>query len=501
MLPPRSALPIGLALLAAVGLAGCRPAAVRAQQNAALADQLIGLKAYPAAATTLAKATALDPDNPDLWLRLGRVQLQANNPGGADQAFQRASELAPDNVEALENLTVLAVRAGQLDRAKRYMDPLLVLQPDDAAGLLAGGAIALQEHRTADARAAADRLVAGAPEIAEGHILLARSLAAAHQMDEAVAILRKRIAVLKEGPDAIEARALLVSYYRQMGNLAGVRSIALELFRLKPGDPSYALEAARAFHAAGQGAQADRAIAGLLKAHPGAVAIVQAVIQYRRATLPPSAAVTAIETLASGASRPVVVSVANALTDMGAPARAIALVAPLTAGPLDGAHVDATVALARALIAAGRTAEARSRLDAVLAFDPGNVAALVARGGLRLAAGDRAGALTDSQLAWSDDQTNQAAALLVAKVHVRSGEAALAQQAYALAIQAFPDSYPVLATYLDWLGQTGQADNGLQPLASYARRHRGDGVAWQRYALLCRRLNDPCATETRLSGT
>jgi predicted Zn-dependent protease len=163
--------------------------------------------------------------------------------------------------------------------------------------------------------------------------------------------------------------------------------------------------------------------------------------------------------------------------------------------------VDATVALARALIAAGRTAEARSRLDAVLAFDPGNVAALVARGGLRLAAGDRAGALTDAQLAWSDDQTNQAAALLVAKVHARSGEAALAQQAYALAIQAFPDSYPVLATYLDWLGQTEQADNGLQPLASYARRHRGDGLAWQRYALLCRRLNDPCATETRLSGT
>ena len=485
-------------MAALLAVAGCHSAAVRAERQAALADQLMALKAYPAAATALGRATALDSDNPTLWLKLGRAQLQAGNTGAADQAFQRAAELVPDSVEALENLVVLAVRAGQIDRARRILDPLLVLQPDDPAGLLAQGAIALRERRAGEALAAADRLIAVSPDVGEAYVLRARALWAQGQRDEALALLRKRAALSPDGADGIEVRALLVDYYRQSGDLAGVRSTALELHRLQPKDPSYALESARALHAQGRDAEADGVLAALMQAHPGSTAIVQAVIDYRRATLPPAQAREAVAALAARARPPIVALIANALTDMGAPAQALALVGTHGGGIVEAGTVDAAIATARALAASGQAGPARARLDAVLAFDEGNVAALVARARLRMAAHDFAGALADAQLAQASDGTSQPAALLVAQVQAAAGDRVLAQQAFAQAVRTLPDSFPVLTTYLDWLEGTGRARDGITPAASFARQHRGNRAAWRRYAALCRETSNPCLAEAEV---
>lgn len=481
---------VGLALVASV--AGCHSPAERAQREAGLADQLADAKAYPAAAAAMARATALDADDPALWLKFGRLQLQAGDPGGADQAFQRAAELAPDNVEALENLAILSVRAGQPDRARRYMDPLLVLQPDDPAALLAQGAIALRERHAPEALATADRLLQVSPDLAEAHILRARALMATGRLDDAIALLRKRATVLTDGPDAIEVRALLVDAYRQAGDLAGVRATALELHRLQPDDPAYALESARALHAQGRDREADAVLAGLRKGHPGSVAIARAIMDYRRSTMSPVAARDAVAALAVGASPAIIVVVANTLTDMGAPARALALAAPLAAGAPTGRSLDAGTAAARAEAALGRPGAAAKRLDAILRFDSANVPALIERARLRLASRDFAGALADAQLAQSGDDGSQAAALLVARAYAGARQGVLAQQAYAQALQGFPDSFPVLAEYLDWLAATGHAADGLTPAASFARRHRGNAAAVGRYEGLCRLTGASC---------
>lgn len=500
----RTALPRRLraaALLAALpawlAVGGCQPAEVRAQKQAAIADQLAAQKAFPAAAVAMGRATRLDGNNTDLWLKLGHVSLQAGDFAAADQAFQRAAELQPDSVEALENLVMLALRAGMMDQAKRFMDPLLVLQPDDPAGLLTQGSIALHERRYGEAIATADRLMATAPDITEAYLLRARALTGAGRTGEGIALLEKRATAAPAEADARALLSLLLDLYRRTGDVAGVRGTALRLHRLLPADPSYAMESARAYHAQGRDDLADATIADLRRAHPGSVGIVRAIVAYRVATLPGPAARAAVAAMARGAPPGIVAAVAGALVDMGDAGQALALVGPLIGPAVDAGNVDAATASARALAALGRDGEARARIDRVLAFDSGNVPALVTRARFRLARRDLAGALTDAQLAWSSDDDSQDAALLIAQIYDAGGNAGLAQQSYARAVQAFPDNYPLLGRYLDWLVAAGRRDAAIDAVSSYARRHRANRVAWQRYAALCTAAGNACVEEAR----
>jgi Flp pilus assembly protein TadD len=79
----------------------------------------------------LAKASALEPKNPEIWLSLGRALALLQDDPGARHSFEQAAQLEPDSSRALEELAQLAaseparqaallLRAG--DRAARSLD-------------------------------------------------------------------------------------------------------------------------------------------------------------------------------------------------------------------------------------------------------------------------------------------------------------------------------------------------------------------------------------------
>ena len=489
---------VGLALgLASLAVPGCRPPEQQAALEVAKADQLLAENNGYGAFVALGRATRLDANNVDAWLKLGLLQLRAGDATAADQSFQRAQELAPDNIAALDNLVILSIRGGDLDRAKRYMDALLVLQPDDPAGLLAQGAIALRERRLPDALAASERLVKDYTDISEGFLLRARVLTALGRPREATDLLEQWLATHVGNGGAKNVLLLLLERYREDGNVGGIRSVARRLHDLAPDEPRYALEVARADVAEGHRDRADGIVRALLRAHPRTPAVTRAVLAFWRDTLPPGEARARALALAGGASVPTKVAIANSLVDVGLAADALAVVMPLVGSEVTAGTVDARAAQVRALAAIGDVREARRRADQVLAFDGGVVAVLMVRAQLFLAARAYDAALADAQLAQNSDADNEAAAGLIARIYAAQGNSALAQQAYALAVQRFPDSFGMLSAYLDWLNAAGRRRDAVQAAGSYARQHRRSAPAWRRYADLCRAEQDPCLAEAQ----
>lgn len=78
----------------------------------------------------LLSITTTHPELSGPWLNLGITHLQLGDSSAAETAFQRALEANPGNIEACNQLGVLARRAGQFDAARRYYEAALLNDPD-----------------------------------------------------------------------------------------------------------------------------------------------------------------------------------------------------------------------------------------------------------------------------------------------------------------------------------------------------------------------------------
>ncbi|UAK24140.1 tetratricopeptide repeat protein [Sphingomonas nostoxanthinifaciens] len=471
-----------------LALAACRPAADKANAYEALYDQLMPVKAYPAALVSIQSAVAKDESEPRRWLKLGQVLLILNQPAQAAEAFQHALDLQPDNVGALENLAVLSVRGNQYEMAKRYADPLLLIQPTSLGGLLASSMTALHEKRYDDAGKAADLLIANYPDREDGWIIKARILDASGHTRNAAALLTKRA---ETNPDSVEINSQLLLLFQRLGDLRGVQDTAIRLARAFPDDPRYLLESARAWQSRGRTDLANTAIAHTVARFGGNPSAMSAVANFWRTTLPPAAARDRIAGLAGQATTPAVKSnLAATLIDMGDPVRAAALLAPIAAGPVASANVDLQGCYARALLAAGRTGEAEAKIRAILAFDGSNPEGLLLRAQMELAHKNYNDALTDAQLVASDDGENEQAALLIARIYGARGDKTLAANAFADARNSFPHSIVALRAEVDWLMSQHQTADALAHVADFASTHPRRSDGWALYAELCAAAGD-----------
>ena len=452
-------------------------------------------RAYPAALAAISKATSLDENEPRRWLKLGDVQMALDQPGGAYQAYMHAVDLAPDNVEGLQALAVLAVRARNFDEAKRYTDSLLVLSPNNPSGMLANGAIATHDRRYADADAIAKQMIAAAPDQPDGYALQVVNLREQNKLVEAAVILEQRSAV---SPNDGNLLTQLMEIYQKRGDIGGVRRTALRLAPLYPDDPRYALESVRALQAAGRGQEAQQRLAGLARRYRYNVGAVVAIAQLWRQTLPADQALARVTALADQGSPATKAALGNVMLDMGAIPQVLALLAPLARGKLTTDTIDPHITFARALLLSGRRADATARVEEILDFDATNVGALLLRARLNLARKAYPAALNDAQLAASGDQTNQDAALLIGQVYAAMGNRALESRAFGAARDAFPDSFAVIRAWSDAALAQGDAAQAMSVVSDFALRHKRSGEAWSLYAKLCAASPDAlCKIELR----
>lgn len=479
-------------LAALLLLGGCRSAVDKANGYEALYDQMMPQRAFPVALAAITKATALDESEPRRWIKLGNVQMVLGRQPAAYLAYQRAVDLAPDNIEALENLAILAVRQRDYDSAKRFVEPLLALSPEDPSGLLASGAIAASEGRYKEAEATAARMIAAAPDQPGGYSLRLLVLRAQKRLVEASELLEQRSAADPKDADLL---VQLMDLYRERGDVAGVRKTALRLAPLLPDDPRYAMESVRALHAAGQTDEALKRLDGLAERYRFNGGMAAAAGRFWAEALPADAARDRILKLADRGSPASKAALGNILLDMSAVPQAIALLAPLVQTKPAADTVEPHVAYARALLMAGRPAETGARIEDILAFDDTNVAALLLRARLRLAAGKFPLALNDAQRAAAGDPTNEAAALLIGQVYIAMGNKPLAWRAFGEARSDFPGSWTIVKTWSDTALAQNEAAMAKSVVADFARRHWRSDAAWTLYAKLCKSMPDPLCTD------
>lgn len=482
-------------LIATLALAGCTSKADRAAQLDMLADQMMVAQAYPAVVSTLQRALKLDSNNADRWVKVGRAERLLGQDSLSATAYQRALDLAPDNVEALQALSVLLVRGSQYDTAKTYIATLMVLAPDDLGGLLAQGAVALHESRLIDADKLADRLMVLAPSLSEGYILKARVMEQRGDVPKAAAFLTKRLAFDQNNAD-LAAQVLRLN--RLIGDRAGIRNVSVTLARLVPGDPRYQLEAARAQRADGHPGQADAILSGLEKrflTHPQ----VMIGLAYQWVdTMPKDTAIARIESLAQTAPGASKAALATLLVQLGIPDRALALLTPNIGGAVDRGTVDIQAAYANALFALGRTQEARARADQVLAFDYHNSESLIVRAKVEALHRDYRHALDDAQLVMSQDPQNAEAPLLVARFWAQEGNAVLADKAFGTAQDRFPDDMTIHRERIAWLVSQGRVRDAASLAASFSNQHVSLAEATRIMANTCEVARDAaCVADAR----
>jgi len=99
----------------------------RALHHLQLARVMVQRRIYPQAVAEFTKAAALQPNNPELLLEKGFVQLKIEQWGGAAEEFRKVLEINPDSIAAIAGLGLALHGQGQDDAA--------VLELEDAANV------------------------------------------------------------------------------------------------------------------------------------------------------------------------------------------------------------------------------------------------------------------------------------------------------------------------------------------------------------------------------
>lgn len=476
-----------MALLLALALPGCTRGPAKASQLEAQADILAAAGNNVGAAQLLMKAMRYDSNDPGRWVKLGRARRDIGQPGLAVEAFQQAFDLDPTNVEAMQNLAVLYVAGHRYDAAKRIVDPLLTLNPEDPAGLLASGAIAYYEERYDEAIRIADHLSALTPNSREGPLLKAHVLEKTGKAAEGARLLEDE---LKRLPDDPQLATQLLELYQSIGSVEGVRRTALILARVKPDDPRYQLESLRAYQAQGDTESRERVSAALVQRYPNNPQVLGALADFWAKALPRDDAARRIEAAANVAGTVTKATLVGRLTALGAFAAAERVLGPVASQPVTTATIDLHAQYAALLLAEGKVDAARQAAQTALDFDSANEVALLTRARAAMAQRQYDKALADAQLIVSNDPGADAASLLIAQAYAAKGDDALAAAAFGDAQSRSPNNVALARARANWLISKGRAAEAAQIAGLFARTTNRD-EAWALYADTCRAAKDP----------
>ncbi|MEQ9138583.1 MAG: c-type cytochrome biogenesis protein CcmI [Thalassobaculum sp.] len=116
----------------------------------------------------LAARLEANPDDLEGWRRLGRSYLVLNRRADAVEAYRRAAEIAPDDIEILLDYAHALFPPGTSEREMppafaAVIDQVRALEPDNAEGLFFGGLIAVRRGDHAEARELWGQLVRKLP--------------------------------------------------------------------------------------------------------------------------------------------------------------------------------------------------------------------------------------------------------------------------------------------------------------------------------------------------
>ncbi|KFE56927.1 tetratricopeptide repeat protein [Pseudomonas syringae] len=174
------------------------------------------------------------PPSVENQLQLARLLEHSGNPAAALAAVQQATQLEPKNLEAALAYIDLLDRQGQTERARQLLAQLLEQHPDSSRLQHALGRWLLAHDQTEYALLA----LAKAVELEQDNVGYRYDLAVAlHDLQELEAAQKQLAEILQRQPANRRARVLLISYWKENGQLQKVQILQAELEQQNPDDP------------------------------------------------------------------------------------------------------------------------------------------------------------------------------------------------------------------------------------------------------------------------
>ena len=433
---------VAACLSAACLMAGCNSSDARARdalgayQAAAAANDLVGAR------KALLQLVGAKDDVPDYWIELGKLEASTGSYGDAYYAFTRAYELDRSNPDVLRAVTELALRSGDIALAESRARELDIVAPGDPWVKLTDGWAAISQSRFDQAVTAADSMLASSPYDPGATILKARALLGLNREDEARDLLIKQVAA--QPSDSGSLRFLSRIYVRHE-DWPKVVEAAQRLNALIPTDRDNSLLLVEAALRSGDTAAARRASARLLSptAEPSIIGSVLDLWEtfWRSPQRVNDARILAAA--ASGTDRKLIY--AAFLSRVGSPGDATRIASATATLPVSAPNAESNAVFADALFRTGNLAAAKSRFDAVIAFDPGNATALRGRSELEVRIGHAGDAVIDAQKLVTVLPNSAPDRLLLAQCFAAAGKPEWARRTLWSAFQDIPGNEKIYA--------------------------------------------------------
>ena len=357
------------------------------------------------------RALALTPDDPQLWVDIGRLRYTGGEHLKAIEAAQRALELGPDHPRALELRAQLLRDAGDPEGALALYARALEGAPDDL-DLLAGQSETLGEMGRASEMLAVVRRMTGISPRHPWAVYLQAVLAArAGNTALARSILNRVGDRLDHVPSALLLAGLLEL---EAGNANIAADRLEELARRQPGNQRVQLLLARALYDAGEHGRLFDRFGAMAARADAPVYLLELLGRAHEERGDRAAAAPLLDRAASAAARPLMPS----------------------SGDGRGGTAVATV---RGLLDAGSIAQARLAAQRNLAARTGTYEALYLAGDADLASGSAAQALARYQAA-SLVRFPDSLLLRISLAYERMGQAGNARLLVARYLVAMPQS-------------------------------------------------------------
>jgi len=175
-------------------------------------------KDFVAARQHLGRASALEPDSPEVAYIQAQLETEQGNVAAAVPLLKKALQLEPNSLDILSRLALTAIKANQPRDAVDAAEKLLALKPEDPDGLYLLGAAALQIGDIQKAQSNLERYTVIRPNDSRGCVALGLALAA--QRAEIEPARQQLLHCTEIDPGNVEAKYQIGLSYKAQGDTA-----------------------------------------------------------------------------------------------------------------------------------------------------------------------------------------------------------------------------------------------------------------------------------------
>lgn len=462
---------------------GCADSNQRAANLAAQAQSQFQAGDLENARSSIGQAIATRDDVADYYVLLGRIELQAERPTSAFNAYSLALDLQADNPEVLQAIAELGLQTGRLHEADEAADRMLLLMPNAVQAMLVKGFIAIDDGRIRDAWKMANDILALNPNDEGGIILSARLRALEGQQDEALSILD---AASGEVRDTNAMNLTRLEIYRLQGDAARMKEILPRILKNMTGDSDYTLDYVNLLYKTGEAVKARQESVKAIEGAPKDLELLSKLsdlwVEHDR--LPLSNA--QIRFFAESGTRGQQLVLARFYFESGELAKARQLLSRLS----DQRVLEAQALMARINLAEGDKVAAYRQASAILLADARNGDALLVNAARNLAEGKIDRAIEDLNIVVADSPQNLDGYIALANAYSAKGTEIRARQTFERGMDALPQSLRLAEAFRAYLLKTGDKSRIVSLEQDVAVAKPSSVRAWSIYAQTCRQLGD-----------